>query len=106
MTEPYDQVQRMRAHRLCHDNPGWFVMWGCHSRMFWAFPLMDVASGTLLADPDPAVLVGEMRAAELAAAAMPRPRFAGSSSPGGAATPPPGPPQPPAPRTDTDPRES
>jgi hypothetical protein len=81
MTEPYDQLQRMTAHRLRRDNSGWFVLWGCHSRMFWAFPLIDVAAGTLLADPDPAELAKQMREAEQAAAAHPRPRFTGSSSP-------------------------
>ncbi len=41
--------------------PGWLVMWGAHSRQFWAYPCFDAPPGTILHAPDPSELAGMMR---------------------------------------------
>jgi hypothetical protein len=42
-------------------------MWGCHSRLYWAFPRFNAPQGTVIAAPDPAGLTEHMRQAERAA---------------------------------------
>jgi len=49
------------AGRIMAVFPGWLVMWGAHSRQFWAYPCFDAPPGTILHAPDPSELAGMMR---------------------------------------------
>jgi hypothetical protein len=36
------------------------VMWGCYSRLYWAFPRFPVPKGTIISVSDPDSLVAEI----------------------------------------------
>jgi hypothetical protein len=74
-----DQQQRFAA-QMQRDHPDWVIMWGYHSRLYWAFPLFNAPKGTVLAAPGPAELTESIGRAELAATLASR---------GGPAQPPP-----------------
>jgi hypothetical protein len=60
----YDVHQRRIAAQLQRENPCWFIMWGCYSRQFWAFPLFSVPSRTIVTARDAEKLLAMMYAAE------------------------------------------
>jgi hypothetical protein len=77
MTPGYDPAQRATAAAIQRDHPFWVIMYGAHSRMFYAFPLFRVPPGAIIAAPSPARLLTAMRAAEQAACLpLPPPRAA------------------------------
>jgi len=61
MTE--DQ-ERQTAREVERHHPRWIVMWGCYSRLFWAFPRFEVPRGTIVSAPDPERLVVDMHRVE------------------------------------------
>ena len=64
----YDEAERRIAARLGRSHPRWHVMWGCYSRVFWAYPVsVALPPGTILADPDPVELEGRIRGLEITA---------------------------------------
>jgi hypothetical protein len=67
VTGRFDGQQQRIAERVQRDHPDWVIMWGCHSRLYWAFPRFNAPQGTVIAAPDPAELTEHMRQAELAA---------------------------------------
>jgi hypothetical protein len=77
VTGRLDDQQQRYAAQVEHDHPNWVVMWGYHSRLYWAFPRFNAPRGTVVTAPSPAELTEAMRRSELAAAA---PRF-GSAPP-------------------------
>lgn len=68
-----DPAQRQTASALAQHNPRWAVMWGLHSRLYWAFPLFDVPRHTVVSAADPGTLLAGMRQTEMTAA-LPLPR--------------------------------
>jgi hypothetical protein len=79
MTPLYDEQQRRAAAQAERAHPGWAVLWGTHTRMYWGFPRFQAPPGTMIAAPDTAGLITRMQHTELAARAhMPPP-----ASPGG-----------------------
>jgi hypothetical protein len=62
----YDLGQRRDAEGLSRQFPNWYVMWGVHSRTFWAFPLFSAPPGTLVSAGTPAELAARMQHAETA----------------------------------------
>jgi hypothetical protein len=68
----YDPGQRLTAARIQHANPHWLLMWGPHSRRYFAFPLFWAPPGTMVTATDPTWLLTRMRQAETAAATHPR----------------------------------
>ena len=74
MTPRFDDQEHRAAARMERDYPGWAVLWGTHTRLFWAFPRFHAPPGTVITAPGTAELTTRMRHAELAARAhMPRP---------------------------------
>ena len=43
-----DDQQRQIAGEIEQSRPSWLVMWGCYSRLFWAFPRCNAPKGTIL----------------------------------------------------------
>ncbi len=70
-THRYDPSQRLTAARLQHTNPHWLLMWGPHSRRYYAYPLFGAPPGTIVSASAPDRLVTRMRQAEAATAARP-----------------------------------
>jgi hypothetical protein len=68
MTGPFDERERHTAAQITRRNPYWLVIWGRHSRLYWAFPRFNAPPGTIIAAPDTAELLALMRHTELAAA--------------------------------------
>jgi hypothetical protein len=66
-SEPFDARERAISHRIGRDFPHWLVMWGLHSRRFWAFPCFRVPRGTFAEAASPDDLVAEMRSIQHAA---------------------------------------
>lgn len=61
-----DPHEHDTAARIENSNPQWAVIWGTHSRMFWAFPRFTAPRGTIITAPATAELLDRMRQAELA----------------------------------------
>lgn len=59
-SEPFDAREREISHRIGRDFPRWHVMWGVHSRRFWAFPCFRVPRGTFAEAANPDDLVAQM----------------------------------------------
>jgi hypothetical protein len=75
MTGCYDHRERALADRIARDHPGWVVLWGVSSRLYWAIPAGAPAPpGTILSAPGPAALVTAMGKAELTATSGTPPR--------------------------------
>lgn len=47
--------------------PSWLVLWGAHSREFFAFPTFDAPAGTMASGSSPNDVARRMRAIERAA---------------------------------------
>ena len=74
MTPLYDEQQRRAAAQAERAHPGWAVLWGTHTRMYWGFPRFQAPPGTMIAAPDTAGLITRMQHTELATRAhMPPP---------------------------------
>src|ERR1039458_3176101 len=65
MTPRFDDQEHRAAARMERDYPGWAVLWGAHTRLFWAFPRFQAPPGTIVAAPDTADLITRMQHAEL-----------------------------------------
>jgi hypothetical protein len=59
-----DDRERAAASEIERRHPGWMVIWGCYSRMFWAFPCFQVPQGTIVSARDPESLLADMRRVE------------------------------------------
>ena len=68
----YDPGQRLTAARIQHANPHWLLLWGTHSRRYFAFPMFTVPPGTIVTASEPDRLVTRMRQAEATTAVQPR----------------------------------
>jgi hypothetical protein len=97
-----DDQQWQTASEIEQSRPSWLVMWGCYSRLFWAFPRFRVPKGTIVSASNPDKLLADMDsvqaeqssgspepvyAAPTAASALPRRRSrwqVGADSPTGA----------------------
>ena len=74
MAPRFDDQEHRAAARMERDYPGWAVLWGAHTRLYWGFPRFQAPAGTVIAAPDTAGLITRMQHAELTARAhMPRP---------------------------------
>jgi hypothetical protein len=51
-----EEIQQLR--------PGWLVIFGCYSRLWWAYPLFPVRRRFILHADDPETLIARMDAAE------------------------------------------
>jgi hypothetical protein len=65
-----DTHQRRIAAQIQRDHPAWLIIWGTHTRMYWAFGRFSTPSA-IIAAPGPRELTDLMRRAELAAARPP-----------------------------------
>jgi hypothetical protein len=59
-----DGQGRQIAREIEQNHPSWLVMWGCYSRLFWAFPRFNVPRGTIVSAPEPDRLFAEMQSVE------------------------------------------
>jgi hypothetical protein len=75
MTAPFfDPDQRRAAAQIAQHSPQWVVLWGTHTRLYWAFPRFHAPPGTIITAPGTAELTTRMQHTELTARAhMPRP---------------------------------
>jgi hypothetical protein len=72
-----DDRQWQAADEIDKSHPHWMVIWGCYSRMFWAFPRFDVPEGTIVSAADQDNLVAEMHRVEAeVSASRRRPAYA------------------------------
>jgi hypothetical protein len=69
MTGRLDEHQRQIAAQLGHDYPNWVILWGLHTRLYWAFPTFAAPLGTIIAAPAPRQLTMRMQATEHATSA-------------------------------------
>jgi len=46
-----DDQERQAAAEIEQSHPHWVVMWGCYSRLFWAFPHFQAPRGTIVSAP-------------------------------------------------------
>lgn len=67
----FDPRQRQAAAHIQDRNPHWLICWGCHSRIYWAYPLFGAPPGTIISAPDEPRLLADMRQAEAKVAARP-----------------------------------
>lgn len=78
----YDPGKRAAAARLSRDQPGWLIMWGTHSHLYYAYPAFDAPPGTILTATSSGGLHARIRQAELAATApQPHPAHPGQGGP-------------------------
>jgi hypothetical protein len=64
-----DGAERQIAAEIEQSHPQWMVLWGYHSRLFWAFPLFQVPRGTIVSAHDRDGLLANMHTVELRASA-------------------------------------
>ena len=62
-----DDPERQAAAEIEQSNSRWMVMWGCYSRLFWAYPLFLVPKGTIVSAPDRDQLLATMHSVEVEA---------------------------------------
>jgi hypothetical protein len=74
LSNPYDPRQRTAAAAIQNAHPNWLIMYGPHSRMFYAYPLFPAPRGALLAATSLTDLLAAMHLAELTSGHAPRPR--------------------------------
>jgi hypothetical protein len=55
-----DDACRATAERINRSRPQWLVMWGCYSRLYWAYPLFEMRSRILVRAAYPDALVAHM----------------------------------------------
>lgn len=73
MSDGPDAVGAVIAGRIEREHPGWLVVWGRYSRMFWAWAWSsDAPPHVVIAARDASELVALMRQAERDAARRPR----------------------------------
>jgi hypothetical protein len=60
-----DDQERQFAAEIEQSHPDWVVLWGCYSRLFWAFPYFQVPQGTIVSAPDRDRLLADMQSIEL-----------------------------------------
>jgi len=60
MSRPLDDHQWQIAAQAERAHPRWAVLWGYHSRLYWAFPRFDTPPGTIITAPDQAALTERM----------------------------------------------
>lgn len=68
----YDPDQRELAEGIGGAFPRWIVLWGTHSRQFWAFPCFRVPRGTIAHAASPGDLAEIMREIQRSAASVAR----------------------------------
>lgn len=71
VTGRHDPGRYREAARLRQAHPAWLVLYGPHSRRFWAFPAFDAPRGTLVSAATPSDLAVLMRQAEITATSHP-----------------------------------
>jgi hypothetical protein len=59
-----DDECRAVAERINNARPQWLVIWGCSSRLYWAFPLFEMHPRALVWGEQPDALVAGMDEAE------------------------------------------
>lgn len=59
-----DDQQRQIASEIEQNRPAWLVMWGCYTRLFWAYPKFMVPSGTIVSAFSPYQLLAGMDSVE------------------------------------------
>ncbi len=67
-----DPQEHTTAARIESGHPRWLVIWGTHSRRYFAFPRFAAEPGTIVTGPGTAELLDGMRHAELAASSAQR----------------------------------
>jgi hypothetical protein len=65
-----DHHQRRIAAQIQRDHPAWLIIWGSHTRKYWAFARF-ITPAAIIAAPGPRELTDLMRRAELTARAHP-----------------------------------
>jgi hypothetical protein len=64
-----DDQERRVATEIERSHPNWVVLWGCYTRLFWAFPHFLAPQGTIVSAPGPDRLLADMHSVELEARA-------------------------------------
>jgi hypothetical protein len=59
-----DAVCRTDAERINRSRPQWLVLWGCYSRLYWAFPLFEMQPHMIVHAAYPDALTARMDEAE------------------------------------------
>jgi hypothetical protein len=59
-----DDEQWEIAGEVEQEHQNWAVMWGCYTRLFWAFPLFEVPKGTIVSARDADRLLLDMEQVE------------------------------------------
>jgi hypothetical protein len=67
-----DPREHDTAERIERGNPRWAVIWGTHSRQYFAFPRFTATPGTIITAPATTELLDRMRQAELTARSLRR----------------------------------
>jgi len=60
-----DDAERQVADEIEQSNPQWLVLWGYHSRLFWAFPYFRAPQGTIVSARERDKLLADMNTIEL-----------------------------------------
>jgi hypothetical protein len=76
-----DDEERYVAREIELDHPEWMVLWGCYSRLFWAFARFQVPSGTIVSAPTRDKLIADMWSVEAEFMGSPHARGYGSPTP-------------------------
>jgi hypothetical protein len=71
---PCDPHEHDTAARIERGNPRWAIIWGTHSRQYFAFPRFTATPGTIITAPATTELLDRMRHAELSASTQRRHR--------------------------------
>jgi hypothetical protein len=73
MTGQLDEQERRTAARIGAAHPRWLIIWGTHTRLYWAFSRFTAPAGTgiMLSAAGPRKLLIRMHDAELAARIQP-----------------------------------
>jgi hypothetical protein len=69
------------ASEIEESHPHWLVMWGSHSRLFWAFPRFGAPRGTVVSARDRERLLADMRDVEAEVNAPPVPVYTAPTPP-------------------------
>jgi hypothetical protein len=76
-----DDRERLVAREIEVSHPQWAVMWGCYTRLFWAFPRFRVARGTIVSSWSPRNLLADMQDVETEFRTSPRvPAYRGAET--------------------------
>jgi hypothetical protein len=68
-----DPHEHATAASIENSNPRWAIIWGTHSRRYFAFPRFKAPPGTIITAPATGELLNSMRQAELTASPQQRP---------------------------------